>query len=468
MPRMLGLPAEVYSSIDSVIVPSGIDPGQRFDVRLRAGGKVITKSLWRSSGNMPAIQARAVVEAVGPRAAHRPKAASPRGRLGSQSGAADRFATREVTAVTWEDALTPMPFEQSAGDVGWLPGPAGGSAGRPRPKFTGKSPGLVNRRWTANTSARTVMKAVQFSQSFIREVMSNTQRHVSAWQAEHGTDGVERAFSPNRLTEEAVELWYAARGRIAMLNTDIPAMVLWDEASRHYDQQLARACPYDAYRWFERHLSFGSYGQTDADRDGPDIGDGDPGPSDGGGADGGAGAGHDRFRKRRACSDVARAQAHRVLNPGQDVGVDDSIRANRHWEGRRVRHKAAVHTGSAVDNLSDANTSYFLDWREVGWDKAPDAARAAAESARAAETAQSESTRPNRGGRGRGGGGGGGGGGGVAATQQAERALLQTQPAAGEAGAALARPATRWRARASRMRRMAVATAMAAAEAVAH
>ena len=63
MPRMLGLPAEVYSSIDSVIVPSGIDPGQRFDVRLRAGGKVITKSLWRSSGNMPAIQARAVVEA---------------------------------------------------------------------------------------------------------------------------------------------------------------------------------------------------------------------------------------------------------------------------------------------------------------------------------------------------------------------------------------------------------------------
>ena len=194
MPRMLGLPAEVYSSIDSVIVPSGIDPGQRFDVRLRAGGKVITKSLWRSSGNMPAIQARAVVEAVGPRAAHRPKAASPRGRLGSQSGAADRFATRQVTAVTWEDALTPMPFEQSAGDVGWLPGPAGGSAGRPRPKFTGKSPGLVNRRWTANTSARTVMKAVQFSRSFIREVVSNTQRHVAAWQA---SEQILQGFSSN-------------------------------------------------------------------------------------------------------------------------------------------------------------------------------------------------------------------------------------------------------------------------------
>ena len=99
--------------------------------------------------------------------------------------------------------------------------------------------------------------------------------------------------------------------------------------------------------WLNRHLSFGEYGEVGANDESLE--------------------GFDRYIKRRELSNIARAQASKAFRPGQHVGIDDGVRATRHLDGSRMRHKAAVHTGRAFDSLNCASTHYFLNWEEQGW-----------------------------------------------------------------------------------------------------
>ena len=99
-----------------------------------------------------------------------------------------------------------MPFEVYEEDVGWLPGPVGGSAGRQRPAFSGRRPGCANHRWSSRTSALTIMRAVHLTKEYVDAVLAAAKAHVAAWAAAHDRrDGIERSFSGERLERKHFE-----------------------------------------------------------------------------------------------------------------------------------------------------------------------------------------------------------------------------------------------------------------------
>ena len=208
------------------------------------------------------------------------------------------------------------------------------------------------------------MRQVMFTPEFLSEVCKLCRSHKRAWDGIHSPDCIERAFAADSLTNDHIELWMAARVRIALLNPNVPAEKLWDPESRHHDAQLDSALPYHAFRWFERHLSFGDYGNG-------------AGPSAAGPSGDATPAHYDKFRKRRAASDIARGQPAKSYNATQDVNLDDAWRPTRHRDGVRARHKAALHTGKLVDCVTSSGRSYVLYWEEVGWREAAPAAAAA-------------------------------------------------------------------------------------------
>ena len=251
-----------------------------------------------------------------------------------------------------------MPLECHADDVGWVPGPVGGPCGRAQPAFTGGPIGPADTSLDAQSDSRRIMESAQFSARYKARVVVLARQHCAAWQGAHSNkDGVERAFCAADLCPEHFELWIAVRIKIAMLNSAVPAKWLWDRKRPGiYDPRIDAACPYDVYRWFCRHFSFGEYGDCNGDA-----------TQDDGAAPLRGTPGFDRFVKRRELSDIARVRAASAFNPGQDCGVDDGIRPTRHLDGVRMRHKAAVHTGRAFHSLNCAETCYFMYWEEQGW-----------------------------------------------------------------------------------------------------
>lgn len=75
----------------------------------------------------------------------------------------------------------------------------------------------------------------------------------------------------------------------------------------------------------------------------------------------------DTFRKRRALTDMANAAFAAAYNPNQHLGLDEATRATKHWEKKRIRFKAAVHSGTLVDMLNDCKTNYCLWFEEQTW-----------------------------------------------------------------------------------------------------
>jgi len=254
-----------------------------------------------------------------------------------------------------------MPVEVHADDVGWLPGPVNGSAGRPMPVFTGQLSGPRDPELTSRSSARRIMRSVQLSRRFKEHVVELTQQHQQHWAAKRRTrDGTEKSFDAADLKPAHVELWFAIAIRVAKLNPAISAAKLWDAKHHCYDPEVDSACSYTQWQWLNRHLSFGAMRQQDAESD---SGSGSDNDSDSSSSSSSSNARPDRHRSRRIVSDIARAQAAKAFRPGQHLGFDDLIRVTRHADGRRVRHKAAVHTGRANDGLNDARSHYFMWWR---------------------------------------------------------------------------------------------------------
>ena len=353
----------VYASVDAVVAPTAVAPGGRFVVNVmatRRGRRVaVEKELFKASGCAPTIVMPKRTLAGGARSAQRPSALA-RAEAGSvRARAIDHVVTNNVDITEWA-TTTVLPFEVHADDVGWFPGPVNGSAGRPMPPFTGHQRGVRDASLTAQSSARRIMQSVQFTRHFKQKAVELARGHEEYWQATHNRrDGIERAFTASELRESHVELWYAATAKAAALNPAVPADSLYNKKSELYSPNLVAALPHDKLRWLNRHLSFGGVGATAADGDCEAAG----------GVDGASGAPKDPYRKRREVSDIARAAAPRVWWPGQHLGFDDLVRVTRHREGRRVRDKAAVHTGRRGDGLNDAHSHYFLHWEEHGWQR---------------------------------------------------------------------------------------------------
>lgn len=355
----------VYGSLEDVVVPDGTPPGASFKVFVqgRRGNKSvpIAKQLWRASGQVPIIQQRVVTTVTGPRHAQRPSAQAQRSTADRSARAIDHVQSQPAAVDSWIGTAE-LPYELNPADVGWLPGPVGGSAGRALPAFTGAPSGPKNVRLTARSTARTILRDLHFTPNFLSLVLKQTRNHAAAWSRDHpAADGTERAFHRDRLVAEHVELWFAARVLIAQLNPSVPMEQLWNSNSYLFNPDLARALPFFIFKWLGRHLSFGKYGNVNESNSDDDGGGEDDAPA----APVQSTCGYDRFVKRRCGSDIVRKQCGTAFACGQHCGLDDFIRPTR--KGVRTRHKAAVHTGKEIFGLNDARTNYFLWWEEDGW-----------------------------------------------------------------------------------------------------
>ena len=404
----------VYSSVEAVPVPDGVSAGQEFTALVwgRRGGQraAVRKHLWRASGLAPIVVQPSFSTGQGARHQYRPSTVARRATGSTSAVAIDRITTEPASVTQWVSA-DDMPPELNAADVGWLPGPVGGVVGRTLPAFTGRPMGPRDSALSSSSTARQIMRSVQFSRTYREKVVHCTRQHVEHWQSTRNhLDGTERAFKVEHFKGEHVELWFAVSLRVAKLNPAIPASRLWEPKHHCYDADVDRACSFIHWRWLNRHISFGDYRREEVadERSDGEASDGESSDGESSDDDDAAPAAFDRNRTRRAVSDIARGQSAKAWWPGQHVGFDDCVRKSRHGDGRRIRHKAAVHTGLVCDALNCAHSKYFLNWEEQGWVRDAANSDGAASAAAASGTADGGNTEE----------GGGSRGGGRAAGQQ--------------------------------------------------
>lgn len=218
--------------LDAVEVPADVLPGSKFVAYtwgMRAGKRVgLKKDLYRASGCEPTVQARSVQATTGPRHAYRPSAVARKNvTAGAIPRARSELETTPVAPCTWSTQEW-LPFETHKDDVGWLPGPVGGNAGRALPEFTGAPVGPTDKALDHTSTARRIMQSVQFTAEYLKTIVKFAREHARVWATAHTPpDSIERAFQPAKLENAHVELWFASRVRVAMLNPAMPSHVLW-------------------------------------------------------------------------------------------------------------------------------------------------------------------------------------------------------------------------------------------------
>ena len=252
-------------------------------------------------------------------------------------GGADDWATAE-----------PMPYEHRLEDCGWEPG----LIVRQKSAFTGPKPGPTDEALKADTGDELFVDS-QLTPAFWAACVRYTKAHAMAYRRarpawrRRGT--IEMSMrDERRATVDAMKLWLAAKIRVAQFKQEIPAIFLWDPSSTVYDAALAQKLGHKQYLWFNRHASFADVSSA--------ANQASPGES-----------AYDRHRKWRELCNVVRQAMAAAWNPHQACGLDDCIRANKHRGRRRVRYKAAVHSGCPVDMLNDAVTHYTMWFEETDW-----------------------------------------------------------------------------------------------------
>ena len=350
----------VHHGLSTVQVPTSTALGGMFTVDMwgvRKGKTVaVPKSLWRASGQAPLTQLRRVTVSDQSRSAERPSAVARAASGGQRARIQDTYVSNTSSVVEQQLAsAAELPFEAHADDIGWLPGPVNGGVGRDMPSFSGPPMGARDPSLKSRTPARAIVRSIVLSSPILAQIISLCNGHVSHWQSSRSRlDGIERAFNVADLKPEHIELWLAVGMRLAALNPAIPAKVLWDSESKHYAADVDVALPFDVYQWLNRHLSFGHHGP-------------EPVPT-GEAVDAGTHtSSRDAHRKRRAVSDPMRDLAARSYNPSQHVGFDDFVRPTRACGSKRIRYKAAVHSGHPCEGLNCAHSGYFITWEEHGW-----------------------------------------------------------------------------------------------------
>ena len=163
----------------------------------------VQKTLYRASGNWPAVQQRQVRVVAGRRDTHRPQT----GRRGAASESYGASVKQHAAdGGTWETSEE-LPFEQHPDDVGWLPGPVGGDAGRALPKFKGKRPGPTDSALNARSKSRAIVQSIHATKQYSSKVIEWATQHAKEWRRCHAMDGVERAVNLSTLKPEWYEAW---------------------------------------------------------------------------------------------------------------------------------------------------------------------------------------------------------------------------------------------------------------------
>ena len=169
----------VYSSLTDVVVPADVGVGRSFVIVIETNKngrkKRVTKRLWRASGCAPAVAAGQWTAAAGERHTHRPSAVTRAAADDAAAQAVDHITTQRAPQTDWQ-SNEELPFEEAAEDIGWLPGPVNGNAGRPFPSFTGQRPGPRDRQLTRTSTARRVMQSVVFTRTWKEEWVRLTRR----------------------------------------------------------------------------------------------------------------------------------------------------------------------------------------------------------------------------------------------------------------------------------------------------
>ena len=199
-----------HSSLETVEVPDSVPPGGQFTVQLLATRNRqqvgVAKQLWRSNGNAPVIVKPMVENVDGQRQALRPSSVARVAGGSRTARSVDHTATQIAEVAEWS-TTDPLPFEVTADDVGWLPGPVNGPNGRPMPVFSGHARGVRDPQLACQASARQIMRSVQLSREFKSKVVLLAREHATLWKQTHRQcDGIERAW------QGSIESARSARG----------------------------------------------------------------------------------------------------------------------------------------------------------------------------------------------------------------------------------------------------------------
>lgn len=337
----------------------------------------------------PCIMGRNLTLIDGPRHARRPSnIARSQGMFnGPDVGWPDSYEQPD----TWATDLR-MPQEAKEADLGWKPGPVV----RALPTFKGPTPGPTD---TSLDSSSSVLRFfnTQITEEFVNKVVDYTVIHCQQWRAMHTDwrkDVREVSVKKPKQHFKADEfyLWLACRLCIAQMKPELNAYHLWDRHSSLFDVVVFSAMTYNQFQWINRHLSFADIENIEDDPETSESDDDedsyeDDAPAadreccsdeeDHRGSDDGEDL-HtsapvrclgDSHRKRRELTDLACKAFAAAWQPHQYLGIDEAVRAHRHWGKQRIRHKAAVHSGSLVDCMNDCVTKYTMWFEEQRWIK---------------------------------------------------------------------------------------------------
>lgn len=308
----------------------------------------------------PIIMERVVAELTDARHKRRPSSIAK--ASGKRQVVEVQWADEYDAPDTWADTED-MPVESQPEDQGWMPGPAV----RPLPAFNGPTPGPTDTSLTP-TSTPSEFLLTQLSVDLKKKVISYTCEHCKAWRTQNPswtTSMIEcsmRDYS-KVCNVRFFDLWLACKLRVAQLKPEVPAVSLWERDNTLFDAQVFASMTIHQFYWMNRHCSFAKK-SSEEDEDGSDK-EADDGEEDGP-------AEFDYHRKRRELTNLVCAQMSAAWNPHQHLGLDEAVRAHRHWGKQRIRWKAAVHSGSIVDSLNDCVTKYCMWFEEHHWVKKSD------------------------------------------------------------------------------------------------
>lgn len=312
------------------------------------GGKQVKKMEWRTQLPQPTFMDSNVTVVEGARYERRPSYIAR--KLGKRTITdVEEQWPDEIGMDNWEEEEEVMPPERRVEDCGWQAGPIL----RDLPPFTGPTPGPADLSIDAKSTPRQIV-LTQITNDWKLKCMKYAAAHAKARRLSHQgcltTDTIEKSMRHyhRRLTPKLFDLWLACRLTAARLAPCVPMSALWDRNSRNFDVQVFAAMTYPQFCWCNRHFSFAD----------PESAANKAKPGD---------DAYDSARKRRELTDDLSAAFTAAWNPHQHIGLDDAPRPTRHHEGKRIRHKAAVHTAKIVDSLNDCKTHYCIAFEETGW-----------------------------------------------------------------------------------------------------
>lgn len=356
-----------------------VAPTPVWDMKEMNRGNKTKVQVFKPNCHRPYIMQRTVKEMPGARHARRPwKLARNAGEFNGVD-------------VQWADAFDPpsdwsedveMRVETKLDDCGWRAGPTV----RSLPPFQGDTPGPTDSSLDASSTVAAFVDT-QITYEFRKKVVEYTHAHCLQYRKDNPnwrSDSIEQSMRKfkKKFNVKSFDLWLACRLRIAQLKPEIHAYSLWDQHSSLFDVQVFAAMTYNQYQWMNRHASFADVRKDPADSsssseedqsDSCEVDESNDEPDSSGSDDDdsdviqGKSPSRDPYRKRRELTDMACAAFGKAWNPHQHLGLDEAVRAHKHWGRQRIRFKAAVHSGALVDSLNDCTTKYCMGFEERRW-----------------------------------------------------------------------------------------------------